>query len=67
MIISNFCKSLLGIQVNKVDKTGLTAIYIAAAETKNMEVVRILAKHGAGQISLHPWLGWNSLSQGLSH
>ena len=50
MIISNFCKSILGIQVNKVDKTGLTAIYIAAAETKNMEVVRILAKHGAGQI-----------------
>ncbi len=35
--------------MNKADRAGeLTPLYIAAAETQNLEVVKILANNGAG-------------------
>jgi hypothetical protein len=37
-----------GIQVDKADRAGQnTPLYLAATETRNLEVVRILARHGA--------------------
>jgi hypothetical protein len=37
-----------GIQVNKADRAGqATPLYIAAAETRNLEIVKLLARNGA--------------------
>ena len=44
----NSFDDISGVQVNKEDRAGQhTALYLAAAETRNLEVVKILASHGA--------------------